>query len=302
LAVLIEILVNDLLPIFLVAAVGFALARYAHADVRTLSRVTFYALSPCLIFYQLTSSSLSPAVFGQMALFSLALALCVGALGWLLLRPLKLAPTLATAALMTIMFANAGNLGLPMVLFAYGDEALARATVFFAVNAMLMYSLGVFMACSGQHGLRHAVRNVIRVPAIYALIFALAALLTHTAIPAPINRGVQLLSGAALPAMILVLGMQLERAGRITRVPLVAMAASLKLVVAPLIGLGLALLLGLTGASKQAGISQAGTPAAVLMTILALEYDVEPAFVTNVVFISTLLSPLTLTVIIALLK
>ena len=102
--------------------------------------------------------------------------------------------------------------------------------------------------------------------------------------------------------MILVLGMQLERAGRITRVPLVALATGLKLVVAPVIGLGLAALLGLTGASRQAGISQAGTPAAVLMTILALEYSVEPSFVTNVVFVSTLLSPVTLTVIIALLK
>ena len=155
--------------------------------MRTLSRVTFYALSPGLIFNMLTTSQLSPGEFGEMALFSVALVACIGVLGWLVVRPLRLTPTLATAMLMTIMFSNAGNLGLPMVLFAYGDDALARATIFFAVNAALMYSLGVFMACSGQHGLRHAVRNVIRVPAIYALIIAMAVLLTHTTIPAPVD-------------------------------------------------------------------------------------------------------------------
>ncbi|HEX9118338.1 MAG TPA: AEC family transporter, partial [Anaerolineae bacterium] len=59
LSVLLSILVDDILPILLVAAVGFLLARILHAESRTLSRITFYALSPGLIFNLLTTSRLN---------------------------------------------------------------------------------------------------------------------------------------------------------------------------------------------------------------------------------------------------
>ena len=300
--VLLAILADDILPIFVVAAVGYMLARFVGAEVKTLSRVTFYALSPCLVFNMLTTSHLSMQEFSQMALFSAGMVFSLGLLGWMVLRPLRLKPALMTALLMTIMFSNAGNLGLPMVLFAFGTDALAHATIFFAVNAVLMYSVGVFMACSGQQGTRSALRSIVRVPAIYAVLAAGVVLLSNATVPAPLARSIELLSNAALPAMILVLGMQMERAGRIERLPLVGLATTIKLVAGPLLGLALGALLGLTGASRQAGIAQAGTPAAVLVTILALEYGLEPDIVTNVVFITTLLSPVTLTMLIAFLQ
>ena len=71
---------------------------------------------------------------------------------------------------------------------------------------------------------------------------------------------------------------------------------------APLVALGLVSLLGLTGPARQAGVVLASMPVAVVTTILALEFDVAPAFVTSAVFLSTLLSPLTLTPLIAYLR
>jgi predicted permease len=82
----------------------------------------------------------------------------------------------------------------------------------------------------------------------------------------------------------------------------VAAAVTLSLVVAPLVALVVASLLGLTGPARQAAVVQASMPTAVVTTILALEYDVLPAFVTSVVLLATLLSPLTLTVLIAYLQ
>jgi hypothetical protein len=73
----------------------------------------------------------------------------------------------------------------------------------------------------------------------------------------------------------------------------------MRLVVAPAVALGIVLLLGLSGAAMQAAISESGAPTAVFMTILATEYEVEPSFVTAAVFTSTLLSPLTMTPLIA---
>jgi predicted permease len=76
-------------------------------------------------------------------------------------------------------------------------------------------------------------------------------------------------------------------------------AVVLSLIVAPLVALGLTSVLGLSGPARQAGVILASMPVAVVTTILALEFEIAPSFVTSAVFVSTLLSPLTLTPLIA---
>ncbi len=115
-------------------------------------------------------------------------------------------------------------------------------------------------------------------------------------------RPVKLLSDAAIPTMLLVLGMQLGGVAKLDRLRLVGLAVGLRLIVSALLGVVLAQLTGLGGAARQAGIIQTAMPVAVVTTILAVEFQIEPTFVTNVVFVSTILSPLTLTPLIALLK
>jgi hypothetical protein len=76
----------------------------------------------------------------------------------------------------------------------------------------------------------------------------------------------------------------------------------LTLAVTPLIAFGASAALGLEGTARQAAILQSGMPSAVLTTILALEFDVAPAFVTACVTLSTVISPLTVTLLIAALQ
>jgi predicted permease len=120
--------------------------------------------------------------------------------------------------------------------------------------------------------------------------------------PLSLMRPVSLLGNAALPAMLLILGMQLKRAVAPNRPIVVATAVVLSLLVAPAIGIGLSSLLGLSGAARTAAIILASMPAAVVTTVLALEFDLDSTFVTSVVFVSTLLSPITLVLLIAYLK
>jgi predicted permease len=121
-------------------------------------------------------------------------------------------------------------------------------------------------------------------------------------LPLAITRPIALLSDAALPMMILVLGMQLERATVPERPSLVGVAVAISLIVAPIVAIGLASLIGVQGTARQAAVILSSMPVAVVTTILAVEFDVTPAFVTSAVFVSTLLSPLTLTPLIAYLR
>jgi predicted permease len=204
-----------------------------------------------------------------------------------------------SAFLLVVMFSNSGNYGLPVVLFAFGPDALVHATAYFVAGSVMTYTLGVFLAAAGRRSVRSALIGIAKVPVLYGVAVAAVVLFTGIPVPLAVARPIGLLSDAALPMMILVLGMQLERASIPDRPVLVAAAVGLSLIVAPIVALGLASMLGVSGAGRQAGVALASMPAAVVTTILALEFDVAPAFVTSAVFVSTFLSPLTLTPLIA---
>jgi predicted permease len=301
-AVLLSIFVDDVLPIFLVAAAGFVLARYRHIDVRMVSRTAFNALSPCLVFTLLMQSRIEAAEFGRLALFAACSILGVGVIAWLVAALLRLDRAIATAFIMVVTFSNTGNFGLSAILLAFGSEALARGTVYFVISATLMYTLGVFLASSGKQTFARALRGVLRVPTVYAVAAAALLIALGWQTPRPIDVGVRMLSDAALPVMMLVLGMQFERVRHIEQPRLVLAAALLTLVVSPLLAFALAGILGLTGAARQASVLEASMPAAIMTTVIALEYDAAPAFVTGVVFVTTLISPLSVTLVIAMLQ
>lgn len=297
--VLISIFASDILPIFVIAGAGFLLARKLQASVKTLAHVSFYALTPCLAFKMLVTSKMTGPQAGRMALMAVLVTCAMGLLARIAAIPLNLSRAELSAFLLVVMFSNGGNYGLPVVMFAFGNEALSQATVYFVTSSMLTYTVGVFLAAAGRRTAGRAILGITKIPAIYGVAAALTVLATGISVPATLMRPIGLLSDAALPMMILVLGMQLEGASIPERPSTVALAVALSLLAAPLVALGLAWLLGLWGTARQAGVVLASMPVAVITTILALEFDVAPAFVTNAVFISTLLSPLTLTPLLA---
>jgi len=297
-----SIFASDILPIFVVAAAGFALARRFGANVKTLSTVAFNALSPCLVFDQLVTAQISGSQSLRVAAFCVLLTLAIGIVARLIALPLKLDRTTLSSFLLVAMFSNSGNYALPVVLFAFGKEALAFASVYFVTSAILIYTAGILVAASGHGSVRSALVRLFTVPAIYAVTAAVIVLATGTTVPTAVMRPIGLLSDAAIPIMLLVLGMQLERAVMPKHPVAVGAAVTLSLAVAPLVAFGLAALLGLTGAAKQAAIIEASMPAAVITTVLALEFNLDAGFSTSVVFFTTLLSPITLVMLIAYLQ
>jgi predicted permease len=297
--VVLSIFFSDILPIFLIAGIGYFLAWKLQANVKTLSHIVFYALAPCLAFRMLTSSTISGPDAARMAALSILVMVVMGVLARIAAAPLKLKRAELSAFLLVVMLSNGGNYGLPVVLFAFGQDAMPHATIFFVVSSILTYTVGVSIAAAGRRSVIEAIAGIRKIPALYGMVAAGIVMAAGASVPLVIARPVQLLGDAAIPMMILVLGMQFERARAPERPRAVAAAVTLSLVAAPLVAIGLTWALGLTGSARQAGIVLASMPTAVITTILAVEFEVAPAFVTNVVFLTTLLSPLTLAPLIA---
>jgi malate permease and related proteins len=300
-AIVQSVFINNLLPVLLCAATGFVLGRTLRPDIKTASRMAFYIFSPCLVFVSLERVKISGSEFGRLALFTLAVSIIIGGLAYLLGRSLKAERHLIASLVVASMFVNSGNYGLAATKFAFGEEALARALVCFVFGTVIVYSLGVLIASMGKFSALQAIRHLLMVPAIYGLIAAALVRGMNWQIPLFLDRSVTMLGDASIPLMLVILGLQIAEA-RVwprDRMILIGASAFLQLVVAPLIALLLAHWMGLTGTARQAAVLQASMPAAVVTTVLAVQYDLDKTLVSGVVVLTTILSPLTLTPLIA---
>lgn len=290
---------NNLFPILLAASIGFALAKWLKINPRPLSQIIFYVFSPVLVFDLIINSRLSNQDILRTLVFAIVLMICVGLLTWLIGGILRLDRRTLAAVMITAMFMNAGNYGLPLTSFAFGETALAFASVFFVVNAMFTNTVGIVIASSGSMSVVNAIKGLVKFPAIYALILGILFLQFGWKLSYGLDRSVTLLSNASIPCMLVLLGMQLVNIRLDGQVLPLILTSSMRLLIAPLLAFGLTRLFGMTGPSYQAVVLEAAMPVAVLTTILATEFDAEPTFVTTAVLVTTLLSPLTLTPLLA---
>jgi len=295
---LISAFLNNVLPIFLAAGAGAVLGKTTSIQPTTLSKLILFLFSPCLVFVMLTSSELGNddivMMMGFTILLMIAVAALMGGIGFLM----RWDRSLIAAAVLASMATNAGNYGLSVNKFAFGDAVLPYASVFMVANSLMTYTLGITVACWGAKGTHKAGSPLLaplRYPFVYALLLALVFNHFHLRLPLPVDRVVQLFSDAAIPTMLVLLGIQLANApwGR----PSGALIAtnSIRLIASPLIALALSALFILQGPARQAGILQAAMPTAVTATLLATEFELQPEFVTFSVAFSTLISILTLT-------
>ncbi len=299
---LLQIFFDNIAPILVISAGGFLLGRWKGVDPRTLGRVIFYIFSPSLVFDSLSKTDVDAAELTQIALVMLLFVgimtlLAYGVARW------RGDDRLSRAGLMlSAICPNNGNFGLPLIGFAFNNDVLARAVVVYVVVTFLNYSMGIFVASTGKKPARQAVKSILQVPMIYA---AMAGLLVNSLdIPlAPVvQRSFSLAAQGSIPAMLVLLGLQLAQVTSVTHVRLASVGAGLRLLVSPLVALALIALLGVQGPASIAVIMQASMPVAIVTIIFATEFGLDDKFMSSAILTSTLLSPLTLTILILLLR
>jgi predicted permease len=295
---ILDVFLQNILPIFIVASIGFVLRRRLGLDKQALSKLTFYAFSPALVFSSLVNSQIPGDEMVQLAAYALAVTLLMGVVALLASRLLRLSRLDTMALLLVVMFVNGGNYGLTLNRLRYGEEGLARAVVFFVVSTILVYTIGVLIASMGKASWRASLARLIRLPAFYAVVLAITVYSLDINLPRPLLRGIEVAGTGAIPVMLVVLGMQIADLTDIGRVWLAAPATVLRLMVAPILAVILAGSFGLDGLNRSTSVIEASMPTAVVTTILAVEFGVRPGLVTSAVVLSTILSALTLPVVI----
>jgi predicted permease len=286
---------NNILPIVLLGGAGFVLGKLLHIDARSLGRVVFYVFSPLLIFDLLIQNPLRiDEAFGVITL-TVCVVMVMGLITFVLGSLLRLERPVLISVLVTTMFANTGNYGLPLVSFAFGEQALSYAGIYFVTTTFLFYTLGVLIASLGHMNFKEAVFGLLKIPTLYAVLLAVVMNAWQIQLPMPVNRTVELAAGGTIPLMLILLGVELTRVEFSGSLRAMQLSVVLRLLIAPAVALLLTGFFGIQGSARQGSVTEASMPSMVSATVLATEYQLDSKLITAIIFISTLLSPLTLT-------
>jgi malate permease and related proteins len=304
-----DVLLNVILPVFLAAGAAALVQPTLKLDERALSRVTFYIFSPALAFHALATSGVSGGEFAQIAAVEVGVTLILWAVGAMIAPALKLEGGTRGAFLVGLVLMNTANYGFPANQFAFGEAGLARAVLYYIVSTLLRSSLCIYLVARSRQSIRESLRSVITVPVLYTAVAGLLVNLTGVRVPDFILRATAILGQGSVPALMMVLGIQLYRVAKSAvqgardhwRLPALAALVAGRLLLSPLLAWLLSIAFGVTGLTRDVVILESAMPAAVMTLVLTMEYDADTEFAALSVFVTTIASLLTVTVILNLL-
>lgn len=217
-------------PVFVAAAIGYSWARFGDTyDTGFVSLLVSRIAAPALIFVTLTSLPVSLSALGMTSIATLIAIGLFALIGGIIL---KIAGQDLRAFLPVLVFPNIGNMGLPLVLYGFGEDGLAFAIGTFVPVAILQYTLGVAIA-SGSFKLI----ELLRMPMIWAVLLAMPFALTQTALPLWLDNSATLLGHMTVPLMLVTLGVSIARL-RLNNVGQGLMMAALRLSIGLGVGYG----------------------------------------------------------------
>jgi predicted permease len=299
---MLDVFLEVVLPVAVAALIGGALGRWRGIPVDTAAALTFYIFAPALVFNAMSKTTVSTedTVAVVAVLLASFAAMYAASLLWSLLRghDSKMRAAVATAATTP----NVGNMGLPVSQLAFGDLGLQIAVMNFVAGAVLVNTAGIAIAATAGGSRRDALLAPLKYPALYAAIAGVAVNVSGLDLPTAIDEPTSTLGAAAIPTMLVVLGLQLSNLSLGQDVVDTVAVNAARLVIAPAAAWACAEALSIDGVTRDTLIVLAAMPTAVSAIILATTFSARPVFVTQVVVSSTLLSMLTLSVLITLLR
>ncbi|MFC7165113.1 AEC family transporter [Halospeciosus flavus] len=304
---------NAVGPILAVAAAGYLLKRTTDVDVQPLNKAGLYVLVPALAFHSIATTTIDGAAIAKLGVGVVGYAVLMMGLAWVVGRFTGESGPLLGALMLAAAFPNSGFIGIPLSEFAFGDLGRTTAVLYLTIQNLVVYTLGVYVASRGtDRGALESVTEIFRLPLVYAVVAGVAVRALGV-VPAPdtaLMETVGTVGDASIPVMLLILGVQLADTD-VTAVTRSLTPAALKLVAAPLVGVGLALVLGFENPTiARVFVLECATPAAVIPLALTIEYaeDVSvggitaPEYLSTAIFTTTLAGVAVMTALVAILQ
>lgn len=302
-SIFLHILLTNVMPMTIMIAIGIVLEKIFHLDIKTLSKLNFYLFSPAIIFTLLYETAIAAEMIGKVLLFFLLFMFVQYIVVEIVVRLRRYSPSMKSAMRNSVLFYNSANYGIPLnqLAFAGNKETLGVQILIMMVQSLIPNTYGIYSVNAHKASMRQVWRTIIGMPVIYVIPLAFVLRIFEVPIPAPIQTPLDYVSSAFIGTALLTLGVQLgQMEWKVSRSLAIDVGISgmLRLVAGPLLAWGVVTLMGIDGLLAAALIVSSSVPTSLSSVLLAVEFDNEKEFASQSVFVSTLLSILTVTVVI----
>lgn len=272
-------LVAILFPIFGIVAAGYFYARHHKPEMAVANRLNMDVFVPALVFAAMAGKSFDLAAYSPLALGGFLVLASCGLLAWPIARLIGVQPKTLVPPM---LFNNSGNIGLPLAVLAWGEEALAAAVILFMVENTLHFSFGARLLDP-----KTRILTLWRIPVVAAAIVGLAVAIFKVPIWQPAVIAIKMLGDVSVPLLLFSLGVRMTDVS-FGEWKLAVGSALLRPLAGMVIAYGVTLLLGLTGRDAAMLLVFGALPPAVLNFLFAERYKQEPQRVASIVLIGNL--------------
>ncbi|MEA3334855.1 MAG: AEC family transporter [Chloroflexota bacterium] len=311
------VIIDILAPIIILVALGTLLHRTGFLSrdfFRKANHLVYWVGLPSLLFRK--TANAMPQFGAAVSIVFMLLAGMVGCLilGYLVAGRLGLNRPARASFIQGTYRSNLVYVGLPVVLYALAafdtntpeTEALALLAIapmvpfYNAVAVMLLLGAEERLEFNVQQQMIQMLRGVVTNPLVIACVLGVAFAYAGWSLPLFVDRTLEALGQMALPLALLGIGASL-RLRTIREGGRVALAGSLiKILFAPLVGLLVALAVGISGIEMQIGLLYLTMPTAVMSYVMADQMGADGRLAGSIVVISTVLAMPALSVVLAL--
>ena len=276
------------IPVFLLIATGFVFAHWKKINLTSVTEIIVYLGTPSLVFSSLAGK---PLFATDIAVLSAGILLIFAIVGFFIRLYFLVSGFSSRGFALPTLFMNAGNMGIPLALFAFGQAGLQRATLMFVIITFLQYSLGIYILNGRSNW-----TEIFRLPLIYAALAGLSVNLAQISLPEVLLRPIIMLGQATIPIMLISLGYRLHEVESLQWGH--ALGGALARIGGGFAAANLAVhLIGAEGVNRQVLLLYGALPAAVVNFVLTEKYRQDPALAASIVVISTFISIFTIPVV-----
>ncbi|WP_438467575.1 AEC family transporter [Marinomonas sp. PE14-40] len=276
---------DTVFPLVFVVLVGFLYARWRATDMTIANRINMDVFVPALIFSVMASGSFHVMQYKGLILGAAVIVVGSGLLAW----PIAKFMGVSTKTLLPpMMFNNSGNLGIPLMVLAFGESVLPIAVVLFLTENLLHFTLGMYLINP-----KTKLKSILTMPMVLATIFGLLFSFSGWSMPVSLSVPIDMLGQISIPLMLFALGVRMNDVD-LTNWRLGLLAG----ILCPLTGLIAALVWQQIWPVKEEYFAYllvfACLPPAVLNYIVSELFQQEPNKVASMVLIGNLISLVTI--------
>lgn len=294
------IVLNISLPIIIMILIGFGFQKIFKADVTIFVKFNVYILLPFMLFVKVYTIEFSKDLLMQVVPFILIFLVVMFALSQIISLILRYKKPMRKAMSNVFMLTNTGNYGIPLIELAFPGGAIAMASqlIIIITQNIVSSTFMVYQVSSGKLSARKSLKNVIKMPALYAIALAIILRSLSVELPRTITIPFDYITASFVALALITLGIRLAEIKSFKGIKRVSLTGLLRVLLAPVLAFCLVKVLGITGVLAQALIIGISTPSAVTSAIIAKEFDNEPDFTAQFVLVTTLFCTFTLPLII----